>query len=96
MISYGIMITYILCENSQLKRKFLQELHTSPIRGHSRFLKMYHKMKKDFLWEGLKIDVQFFLSECVLCQQNKGEDNQETKSPTTISYNNSMLGRIFN
>ena len=35
-----------LCKNSQLKQNFLLELHTSPLGGHSRFLKTYHKVKK--------------------------------------------------
>jgi hypothetical protein len=30
-------------------------------------------IKKDFFWEGIKIDVQNFVSECVVLQQNKGE-----------------------
>ena len=30
-----------LCKNSQLKQKILLELHTSPLGGHSRFLKTY-------------------------------------------------------
>jgi hypothetical protein len=62
-----------LYKNSQLKQKVLLELHTSPIRGHLGFLKTYHKIKKDFFWEGIKIDVQNFVLECVLCRQNKGE-----------------------
>jgi hypothetical protein len=37
-----------LCKNSQLKQKVLLELHTSPIGGHSGFLKTYHRVKKDF------------------------------------------------
>jgi hypothetical protein len=30
-------------------------------------------IKIDFFWEGLKIDVQNFVSECLVWQQNKGE-----------------------
>ena len=37
-----------LCKNSQLKQNILLELHTSPLGGHSGFLKTYHKVKKDF------------------------------------------------
>jgi transposase InsO family protein len=62
-----------LCKNSQLKQKVLLELHTSPIGGHSGFLKTYHRVKKDFFWDGLKTDVQRFVAECVVCQQNKVE-----------------------
>ena len=32
-----------LCKNSQLKQKILMELHTSPLGGHSGFLKTYHR-----------------------------------------------------
>ena len=37
-----------LCKNSQLKQKILLELHTSPLGGHSGFLKTYHRVKKEF------------------------------------------------
>jgi hypothetical protein len=43
-----------LCKNSQLKEKVLLELHTSPVGGHLGFLKTYHRVKKDFFWDGLK------------------------------------------
>jgi hypothetical protein len=62
-----------LCKNSQLKQKVLLELHTSPVGGHSGFLKTYHRVKKDFFWDGLKTNVQRFVVECVVCQQNKVE-----------------------
>jgi hypothetical protein len=62
-----------LCKNSQLKRKVLLELHTSPVGGHSGFLKTYHRVKKDFFGDGLKTDVQWFVVEFLVCQQNKVE-----------------------
>ena len=37
-----------LCKNSQLKQKIILELHTSPLGGHSGFLKTYHRAKKEF------------------------------------------------
>ena len=49
------------------------ELHTSPLGGHSGFLKTYHRVKKDFFWDGLKLDIQNFVAECLVCQQNKVE-----------------------
>jgi hypothetical protein len=38
-----------------------------------RFLKTYHRVKKDFFWDGLKTDVQRFAAECLVFQQNKVE-----------------------
>ena len=35
-----------LCNNSKLKQKVLLELHTSPVGGHSIFLKTYHRVNK--------------------------------------------------
>jgi hypothetical protein len=58
-----------LCKNSQIKQKVLLELHTSPVGGHLGFLKTYHRVKKDFFWDGLKTDVQIFVAECLVCQK---------------------------
>ena len=57
-----------LCKNSQLKQKILMELHTSPLGGYSRFLKTYHKVKKEFFWDGLKSYIQEFVAECLVFQ----------------------------
>ena len=62
-----------ICKESQIKQKVLLELHTSPIGSHSGFLKTYHRVKKEFFWEGLKTDVQSFVAECLVCEQNKEE-----------------------
>jgi hypothetical protein len=62
-----------LCKKSQLKQKVLLELHTSPVVGHWGFLKTYHSVKKDFFGDGLKNDVQRFVVECLVCQQDKVE-----------------------
>jgi hypothetical protein len=62
-----------LCRNSQLKQKVLLELYTSPVGGHSRFLKTYHRVKKHFFGDGLKTIVQRFVAEFLVFQQNKLE-----------------------
>ena len=51
-----------LCKNSQLKQNILMELHTSPLGGHLEFLKTYHRVKKEFFWEGLKSYIQKFVA----------------------------------
>ena len=62
-----------LCKNSQLKQNILLELHRSPLGGQSGFLKTYHRVKKEFFWDGLKSDIQKFVVECLVFQQNKVE-----------------------
>ena len=61
------------CKNSQLKQNIIFELHTSPLGGRSGFLKTYPKVKKEFFWDGLKSDIQKFVVECLVFQQNKVE-----------------------
>ena len=48
-------------------------MHTSPLGGHSGFLKTYHRVKKDFFWDGLKSDIQNFVAEFLVFQKNKVE-----------------------
>jgi hypothetical protein len=70
-----------LCNNSQLKQKVLLELYTSPVGGHSGFLKTYHRVKKEFFWDGIETDVQRFVTEWLVFQQNKVET---IKSPSLL------------
>ena len=58
---------------SKLKQNIFLELHNSPLGGHSGFLKTYHRVKKDFFWDGLKFDIQMFVAGCLVCQKNKFE-----------------------
>jgi len=73
--NYSLWYKYrlYLYKNSQLKQNILMELHTSPLGGHSGFLKTYHKVKKEFFRDGLKLDIQKFVAGLLVCQQNKVE-----------------------
>ena len=44
-----------ICKKSQLEQKLILELQTSPIGGHSIFLERYHRVKKDFFVNVLKL-----------------------------------------
>ena len=57
------------------------EFHTSPLGGHLGFLKTYHRVKKEFFWDGLKFDIQKFVAECFVYQQNKVE---RIKTPSLL------------
>ena len=48
-------------------------MHTYLVGGHSGFLKTYHGVKQEFLWDGLKSDIQKFVAECLVFQKNKVE-----------------------
>ena len=60
-----------------LKLQFLHHVHSSPLAGHSRFLKSYHRAKSDFYRYGMKFDLKKFIKECDICQRIKSD----TSSP---------------
>ena len=62
----------------QIKQKVLFEFHSSLIEGHSCFFKNYHRVKKDFFWDGINTDIQKFVTECLVCQLNKVETIKTT------------------
>jgi len=51
----------------------LQEAHDSPLAGHPGIFKTYRQLRQRFYWKGLKEDVQKYVNECKVCQQNKSE-----------------------
>jgi hypothetical protein len=51
----------------------LYELHATPTAGHSGFTKTYDRVKRSFLWDGMKQDIRNFVPECEVCQRHKGE-----------------------
>ena len=74
-----------LCKNSQLKQNIILELRTYPLGGHSGFLKTYHRVKKEFFWDGLKYNIQKFVAECLVFQQNKFETIKTLGIPRPLS-----------
>lgn len=60
-----------------LKSQILHFVHSSPIAGHSGFLKSFQRAKKDFFWQGMQADLKVFIKECDVFQIIKSE----TSSP---------------
>ena len=66
----GIIYLFL---DSNLKYKILQEAHDSPLAGHLGIFKTYRQLRQRFFWKRLKEDVQKYVNECMVCQQNKSE-----------------------
>ena len=64
--------------NSALQTKLISALHYSPIGGHSGATTTYHRVKKLFMWRGLKTVVEDFVRQCQICQQSKHENISPT------------------
>ena len=63
----------VLLPTSTLKIPILHELHSLAIAGHSGFQKTYARARRSFFWPGMKNDIYTSISECDICQRNKGE-----------------------
>ena len=53
--------------------EILREFHHSPLAVHPGGTKMYHDLRRQFWWSGMKRDVANFVSKCLTCQQVKAE-----------------------
>ena len=57
----------------ELKRKILEEAHSSAYAMHPGSTKMYCTLKEYYWWSGMKREVVEYVSKCFICQQVKAE-----------------------
>lgn len=62
--------------NSRLK--ILQARHDSPIAGHPGILKTIELISRDYIWIGLRNDVETYVNGCAVCQRTKGTNRLPT------------------
>ncbi|WVZ83940.1 hypothetical protein U9M48_031034 [Paspalum notatum var. saurae] len=60
-----------LGNNSAIQTKVIAAFHSIPIGGHSGINNTYYKVNKLFAWKGLKLQVESFVKQCIICQQAK-------------------------
>jgi hypothetical protein len=56
-----------------LKKKILDEAHTSRYSIHLGSNKMYHDLKQQFWWTRMKCEAAHYVSECDTCQKVKAD-----------------------
>jgi hypothetical protein len=56
-----------------MKPKVLALVHDSPLGGHSGYLKILVRAKRDWHWQGMKQDVKSYIKGCEICQRIKSE-----------------------
>ena len=59
--------------DKELKKELLTEAHKSKFSIHPGSTKMYHDLRTQFWWSGMKKDIAEFVSRCLVCQQVKPE-----------------------
>ena len=64
---------------SNLRQRILQEVHYTPYSIHPGATKMYHDIKTNYCWRGLKKEVAKFVASCLICQQVMIEHQKSTR-----------------
>jgi hypothetical protein len=57
-------VSIYLSKQSQLKSTVFSKLHATPTAGNYGFTKTYDRVKRSFLWDGMKQDIYTFVVEC--------------------------------
>ncbi|RVW85779.1 Transposon Ty3-G Gag-Pol polyprotein [Vitis vinifera] len=57
----------------KVKEEVMKEAHHSRFTVHPGETKMYHDLKRQYWWQGMKRDISQFVSKCLTCQQVKVE-----------------------
>ncbi|KAL9236923.1 hypothetical protein vseg_011535 [Gypsophila vaccaria] len=60
-------------DDEELKRRILEEAHSTPYSVHPGGDKMYKDLKKTFWWPRMKKKVAEFVAKCLVCQKVKTE-----------------------
>jgi hypothetical protein len=58
-------------QDSALHKQLISALHDAPVGGHFGFSMTYSRIKKLFVWKGMKNDVKSFVQQCQVCLQSK-------------------------
>ena len=69
---YFLNILFV-SDDAQLREEVMREAHHSRFTVHPGETKMYHDLRRQFWWHGMKRDVASFVSKCLTCQQVKVE-----------------------
>ena len=62
-----------------LRDKILKEFHCSRFAMHPSGMKMYHDLRRQYYWIGMKRHVGDFIRRCLTCQQVKAEHHRPTR-----------------
>jgi hypothetical protein len=63
----------VVLKKATLKKKILDEAHTSRYSIHSGITKMSHDLRQQFWWTRMKCETTHYMSECDTCQKVKAD-----------------------
>lgn len=60
-------------KDDEIRKQILEEAHKSNFSVHPGTTKMYHDLKQNYWWSGMKPEIAEFVAQCLVCQQTKIE-----------------------
>lgn len=72
------------CPTVNERKEIINEKHASAIGGHKRITKTFNRIRQNYFWPNMKIDVQNFIQTCRECQRKK-LTRIKTKQPMRIT-----------
>ena len=63
----------VVPQSTDLREEILKEFHCSRFAVHPGGTKMYHDLRRQYYWSGMKRHVGDFVRRCLTCQQVKAE-----------------------
>ncbi|GAU45349.1 hypothetical protein TSUD_84720 [Trifolium subterraneum] len=73
-VQQGILLYHgrlVIPENSPSIPNLLAEFHSTPVGGHSGFLRTYRRLATNLYWVGMQKRVRDFVRACDICQRQK-------------------------
>jgi len=67
-------------DDAEVKKLIMEEGHRSRLSLHPGMTKMYQDLKESFWWQGMKKDVERFVSACLTCQKAKVEHQRPSRN----------------
>ena len=68
----------VVPQSTNLREEILREFHCSRFAVHPGGTKMYHDLRRQYYWSGMKRNVGDFVRRCLTCQQVKAEHQRPT------------------
>ncbi|XP_059635519.1 uncharacterized protein LOC132277689 [Cornus florida] len=72
-IDGGLQFRGLLVVSTVCREDILREFHTSRFVVHPGGTKMYHNLRRQYWWSGMKKDIAQFVAKCLTSQQVKAE-----------------------
>ncbi|KIM57184.1 hypothetical protein SCLCIDRAFT_72288, partial [Scleroderma citrinum Foug A] len=65
----------------------ITDFHDTPVARHKGVKATYNGLRKHYIWNGMKEQIQTYVKHCQKCQQSKDVTMDFTEMPESLGYN---------